>query len=267
MCWSTQVSVTFASIETLLSIAIWTRSRYATEYYVRQQWRVLPVLFCVATVEWLEAILWQDQGLSPYSNPSTCSKFNQRLTLFLWIFLLPWQPLLILYPCRRVLPKTNWLVFQAPEYLAIFFAVSHILMYTMTHVTSHSFFATTHLVVNDGFGIFHNETCTFVDTHHFHWTIAQPDTFLTPNAFTYLAVWSTCLFARPLAFVALPGVIMLLIFGLQLLYFGGSFQAGSLWCLSGIFCHFYFLFQPYIWPCQDPPSERDEKWAPLPLLQ
>ena len=161
----------------------------------------------------LLAMLWQDQGLSHDSNHFTCSKFIQRLnlTLFLWMIILPWQPLLVICPCRRVLPKTKWLVFPVPEYLAICFAVSHIFMYAMTHVTSHSFFADAPLG-DDWFGIFHNETCTFVDTHHFHWMIARPDIFLTPNAFTYFAIWSTCLFARPPAFAALSQVAMPVIF-------------------------------------------------------
>ena len=46
-------------------------------------------------------------------------------------------------------------------------------------------------------------------------------------------------------------LVMLVVFGLQLLHFGGSFEAGSIWCWSALPTHVYFCMQPYVWPCHE----------------
>ena len=76
------------------------------------------------------------------------------------------------------------------------------------------------------------------------------DTFLLPNAFGYLLLWLSLIFARPYQFCAGIYLVVLVLFGAQLVYFEMSFEAGSVWCWSGMILYLYFILQPHVWPVE-----------------
>lgn len=134
MCWSFQVSIAFSVVEAVLAMASFVRSRLSKEYYVRQQWRLLPTLISVMGVEVIEAFLWaKPEELVPVSQAMThtCSPRNQKLTLAIWLLIMPWQPFFGVMPCRRVLPRSNDALLQIVEVLAFFFGVSFFFAYVL----------------------------------------------------------------------------------------------------------------------------------------
>ena len=88
MCWSHSASVAFASVEASLILFISLRSRLSADPYVRKQWLLLPILISVCLVEITEAHLWTDQDLVSVTqaNHHVCYKWNQRLTVLIWLF-------------------------------------------------------------------------------------------------------------------------------------------------------------------------------------
>ena len=185
-----------------------------------------------------------------------------------WLLILPWQPFFAIWPCRRVGDTQNWKLLQVPEFLAILYACGHVHYYLaniwLAKDNHQPALFVRQPVANSHYqGPFHTETCSWVGRHgHLHWTVATADTWFTPNAFSYGLLWSSIIFARPWQFAS--GILMtgLVIFLAEIIYFGGSFEAGSVWCWSSVIMQTYFLVQPYILPCADDDNDdngNDEK--------
>jgi hypothetical protein len=134
-------------------------------------------------------------------------------------------------PCRRVGHPDNRKVLQVAEFLAIIFAVAHCLLYCaasqLESVAKYRTLADSYFK-----SYLHSETRTYLGGtgHHLHWAYGAPDTFLTPNAFTFSLLWISVIFARPKRFAAGIFIFILAVFYAQLIYFGLSFEAGSVWC-------------------------------------
>ena len=184
-----------------------------------------------------------------------CSKSNYRLTVFVWIFILPWQPFLVIMPCRHAGDKETQTLLKVPEYLAIIFGVANTLLYCLSSALSRSLntaFQFQHLSSSNLKSYLHNETCTYIGSsgNHLHWTYQFPGHFMAPNPFTYSLLWLSVVFAKPKRFAAGIFVFELLQFLALLVYFDFSFEAGSVWCWSAMIMFLYFVFQPYLLPCK-----------------
>lgn len=198
MCWSYNVSLTFFSIELALIVFLSVRSRISTNPFVRKQWLLLPALVSICAMEGIESYIWSDDSLisvqdtanddgDPSAILKRCSKWNHLLTVFTWLFILPFQPLWAIIPCRRVGNPENRLLLQVPEFLAIISAVANVLVYLTTCLFPGTFGRHTTPLVDSNFkSYFHTETCTYLGAsgHHLQWTFAIADTYLTPNAFS-----------------------------------------------------------------------------------
>jgi len=298
MCWSHDVSVIFASVEAILIVFIAIRSRLSTDPYIRKQYLILPILISVFLVELIEAYLWTDPDLVSVTDVDVdvgdgsenqlhahhvCSKWNHRLTVILCCFILPWQPLWVIVPCRRVGHPSNRQLLKVSEFSAILFGVAFDALYVAsllqlvlpnanddddTSSSSSSYsssplfdYAYTYRTLSDSNykSYLHSETCTFLGRsgHHLHWAFAIPDTYVTPNGFTYLLLWLSVIFCRPRRFVAGIMLLCLGIFVVQFLYLGSSWEAGSVWCWSAMIGFVYVAIQPYVLPCT-PISLRED---------
>jgi len=180
-----------------------------------------------------------------------CSARNKRLTLIVWLCIIPFQPFFVTYCCRRSGDARNWSLFYIPERLSLMFAASMVASYLYT-ITSPSTPLRT-LVDTNYMSYMNEETCSYIGKggRHIHWTVAQPDSYLVPNAFTYCLLWASCAFARPIRLFS--GILLfgISLFVLFLSIFHGGFEAGSVWCWSAIILMFYLLLQPYLLPIDD----------------
>jgi len=143
MCWSYEVSIAFSSIEALLISFILIRSRLSTDPYVRKQWLLLPALTGICVMEAIEAYVWsRPDELIPIQETASskiCARVNHRLTLFVWLCILPWQPLWVVMPCRRVGHPDNRLLLKVPEFLCIVFALSSCALYLISSLPQQHF--------------------------------------------------------------------------------------------------------------------------------
>jgi hypothetical protein len=273
MCWSYSVSVMFTSIELVLIMFIVIRSRVSADPFVRKQWLLLPALVSICAMEGIEAFVWSRPDdlvstLQTATEMGACAKWNHRVTMFTWLFILPWQPLWVILPCRRVGSPDNRLLLQVPEFFAIVLAVIHSLLFLMVALFPHELGSAalhTSLADSNFKSYLHKETCTYLGAtgHHLHWCISTADTYLTPNAFTYFLLWSSVAFAKPKRFAGGVFLFVLGMFLLQLAYFEGSWEAGSVWCWSAMVLFLYFALQPYLLPCVAPALVKEEYMHPF----
>jgi len=254
MCWSFEVSVLFAAAEFSLLTLVWLRARRsASDPWLRGQLLLLPLMGSICLVEMLEALLWlEDKDLIPAvaSSQRTCSSYNKRLTLVIFLVILPWQPFFLIAPTRRVGHGRNRDLLLGSEILSLVYAISFVGFYFAGFLIPWIGDLRRSLEESSFTGCFHTETCTFLGKHgRLHWTFGSPDTYVAPNIYTYTLLWIPVCLARPIRFSA--GIILFMwslsIF--WLMYYEMSFESGSVWCWSGFLACLYFFLQPYILPC------------------
>lgn len=217
------------------------------------------MMISVAAVEFIEAALWHDDSLTHITfasasagaaaEPFSCSRYNQRLTLIIWICILPWQPLFLLSPCRHVEPlEYNHSRFHLPELLAVLFGLAMVIHYLWTQSELVPYFLKRRSVEESNYHSYHHlHTCSFIGLHgHLHWTVATADTYMSPNGFTYHLLWIAGWFARPRALFACAITLVQVVFAFHMLWLGPSFEIGSIWCWTGGLFHLYLLLQPYV---------------------
>ena len=273
MCWSYEASAAFATIEAAIAVFLFIRARHASNAYTRKQWMLLPSLLSICAMEFIEAYLWShpEELLSVRETEegspeivTRCSTINRRLSIFIWLFILPWQPLWVIAPCRRIGEPSNFLLLKVPEMLAIFFGVSNAVWYLASLYFPADGSALPRRNLSDWAfkSYLHSETCTYIGASgtHLHWTFSIPDTYLTPNAFTYYCLWLSVVFAKPARFASGAFIANLFMFSLLLVYYGLSFEAGSVWCFSVITLFLYFVLQPYLLPCKTESELEDNEF-------
>ena len=190
MCWNEKVSLYFALAEIIMMTMIagrvvWISKYYSSSstsssssFYIRQQVWILPMLLTIVCVELIEHFLWKDdETLLPIEDAiamqqqqqqvhdsvttntvhTTCSTYNHRLTLFIGLGILPWQPFWLLYAFRRVRAKheyeyeyerkgpasgrryavpsssMNWIRYEIPERMAFIFGMFFVSFYVVAH--------------------------------------------------------------------------------------------------------------------------------------
>lgn len=253
MCYSREVSIAFAVFETAAILFIFCRSRRSRNPFVKKQILVLPGLISVCTMEVIEAIVWsRPEELTSIleADSRMCPERNKRLTLFTFMFLLPWQPFHVIFSCRRAGHPRNRELLRVPEMLAIVYAIAQWLAYIYTSLQENP--PVRNIRESRYISSMHDQTCMYIGTSgHLHWTLRIADTYLTPNAFTYALLWISVAYARPLSFAAGIFLVALAMFAGQLVYFGLSFETGSVWCWAAIVLSIYFCLQPYLLPLNE----------------
>lgn len=251
-----------ATAEALAILLIALRSRISNDPWIRRQWLLLPGLVTICAMEAIEAFLWyhEESLLAPIEQSTIrpCAARNHGLTVLAWTCLLPWQPLWVIFPCRRANPDdtVNRLRLQLPETLAVVFALCHCLVFGVTYYLSHmgSLARLPLQSLQDSHyqSYLHFDTFTYVGRsgHHLHWAVALMDTWGTPNAFTYALLWLSIVGARPRRFASTIYLALMALFAVQIVWFQGSWEAGSVWCWAAGLIFGYFLVQPYVWPCR-----------------
>ena len=234
MCWSRDISIVTVVVEALCMAYIVHRSFSATNPKLMAYRLHLPVMAGIIIMEAIEAVLWsRPDELLPIDEASTtlattpCPARNAVLTTFVWLAILPWQPYLILTAERRwpMNDQHTRDLLRGPELLGIVLALTFDAFVAYSSIASGPFRT---LEDSSLRGYMSSQTCTYVGLHHhLHWSIRLVDTFLTPNVFSYVLLWSATLFFRPILHNAAFFAIM--VFLGQSLYYG-SFEAGSVWC-------------------------------------
>ena len=209
MCWSYPISVITASIEFTLLACILYRAVRGNNPILKRQLLFLPGMFSIAIMEVVEAALWKlpADELQPVemADVTTCSRRNRNLTLFTWLVLLPWQPYLILMQNRKATSSQRVKdLLLAPERLAFLMAAvfDWFVLYS-------NFLATDPILrtmESSRYKSYYNtETCAYIGAKgrhgfsHLHWTVRLVDSYLCPNIFSYIALWSAAIYdGRPL---------------------------------------------------------------------
>lgn len=273
MCWNFQVSVAAASLEACLLLHLVIRACRSSEPRFRQQLSLLPILSSILLVEIIESIIWHNQhslkGIQEADDDkgNPCPELNHILTLALWIII--WmQPYSVIFAARKSGDPNNDGILIISQNISVFFGLAAICMYLYAGYFMEDPDNTLPRMYDSRFKSYLNRyTCTYIGLHgHLHWTIAMAETVLTPNAFAYAMLFLSTAFAHPKQIVAVPSLIMMLIFFLQSMWFEGSFEAGSMWCFTAIVVFMYYTIQPWVWPCASGPAEaREYRYQFLPL--
>ena len=260
MCWSFQVSAAFALAEAVGIGFIYWRATHSADPYVQAQLWILPLLCSIFYAEAGEALVWLDETLLPVNareGPS-CSAYNRNLTLGFWWIVFAAQPLLVVIPARRVGHPRNKDIFVAVEMMAICFILWHTGVYlgkVIPQLRDPTFTpAPPRLNMRQhGYQTFVNsETCSYIGKNgHLFWTLATADCWATPNVVPYLIICASLVFAKPKRFFAGMGLFMGAVMGGLIGYYGGTVEAASVWCWTGIIMNIYVVVQPYILPCND----------------
>ena len=263
---SYQSSVTFATVESIFILNILLRAVHSKQEHVRQQLFALPMMVSIFFIEVIEALLWsRPEELIPITDAATrrCPTRNAKLTLLAWLCII-FQPLYVTWSCRRTGDARNWSVFLIPERMSMAFAISMVVSYLYTALSPSM---PLHTLADTNYtSYYNNETCTYIGkAGHLHWTLAIVDSYLAPNAYPYVLIWASCVFARPLHLVS--GILLfgLFLFVLFLIGYHGRFEAGSVWCWSAIIMHLYIFLHPVLFSEYDKAGAFSEKqtWASI----
>ena len=253
MCWNFHISVAAASLEAGLLLLIMTRACRSSEPRFHQQISLLPILSSILLVEIVEAIMWHDQnslkGIRDADEESDpCPRLNHRLTLALWMII--WtQPYSVIFAARKSGDPSNDLALKVSQNMSVLFWMAAIGEYLYAAHFARGGDVLSRMGDSRFKSYLNRETCTYVGLHeHLHWTIAMPNDIFTPNAFSYAMLFLSTTFSRPKHVIAVPSLVMMIIFFLQSIWFEGSFEAGSMWCFTAIVVFVYFTVQPWVWP-------------------
>jgi len=252
MCFSFAASTCAAIFELTCFIIVANRAYRSKTQEVRDQLLMLPMLASVIAIELIETILWwrsEELESIHVSDATRCSAHNRNLTLTIWTAVLPWQPLWAIFACRRSGTSRNQELLRVPEFLAFLFGF----------VCATSFLFANFLPEEPRFRKFFRstkntsylnyQTCTYIGkTGSLHWTIKALDYFMTPNAFTYVLLWTSVAFARPWRLFSGIMMLMLIILSGLLLDKHGSFESGSEWCFSALILFIWLVVQPWAFP-------------------
>lgn len=255
MCWDYKTSILFATIEAFLIYFIFIRGFLSKDRHIRQQLYIIPSALSILAIEVIEALLWsRPEELIPIESyqSQVCPLRNRTLTLAAWTCSLFFQPFFVIYACRRSGSPFNMDIFMIPEMLSIVFGLSCLLVYVYTIFFSSQSTWLRNLSDTSYKSYMSDRTCTYIGSNgHLQWTLATVDSIFTPNAYTYVLLWGSCMIARPTRLFS--GVLFfgLILFTFFLIQMHGSFEAGSLWCWSAIILHVYLSSQPYILPITD----------------
>jgi len=231
---------------------IFIRSRNSTNLYIRGQGLLLPIAISICAIETIEALLWalpQEELVSVLeSSTHTCSTRNHRLTMLVAFLVLPFQPYLFLFPMRRVGHPRNRDLLRIPEALALIFAVTWCACLLVPVWRKDAPLVS---LEDSGYLSYsHLETCAFVGREgHLHWAFRQMNSYMVPNGFPYFLTFLVpTLFVRPWGFFSGIVTVLTALGFAQLVYFGFSFEFGSVWCWSALLLHVYLVLQPYVMP-------------------
>lgn len=258
MCWSKRISIVTAIFEAFCLLYVAQRSLRAKNPLLKSYRLHFPVMVTILAMEIIEALLWSrpDELMhieaTAEISRTTCPIRNVVLTTFVWTAILPWQPYLILTQERKSSTSNHQRdLLRGPELLALTLAVVFDAFVAYSAVVSGPFRSLSDTGLS---GFMSSETCTYIGLHgHLHWTVRLVDTFLTPNTFSYVLVWSACLFFRPILHSSAFFAIMIFIG--QSLYFG-SFEAGSVWCWSCVIMFAGSCVQAHMMPLSMPITGR-----------
>jgi hypothetical protein len=208
-------------------------------------------------VETIEAMLWAhpDELVSiTEAVQHTCAPRNESLTRLL-IPIINSQPTLAIFACRRSGIKENLSLLMIPELLSLLYFAAVIANWIVGEV----FELQLAEIQDSGFTDFHGkQTCAFLGLHgHLHWLWKCTSFYLMPNGFTYVLLWSSTVAARPFYLFSGPLFGLLVLFAIFTLSFKGSFEAGSVWCWSGLAIFAYLIIQPYAFE-KDRGEDRDD---------
>lgn len=237
MCWNFQISVAAASQEACFLLLLVIRACCSSEPRFRQQLSLLPILSSILLVEIIESIIWHNQhsltGIQEADEEgNACPKLNHILTLALWMII--WmQPYSVIFAARNSGDPNNYGALLISQNMSVLFGLAAICMYLYAWYFIEDPDNTLPRMHESQFKSYLNrDTCTYIGLHgHLHWTIAMAETILTPNAFAYAMLFLSTAFARPKQIVAVPSLIMMLIFFLQSIWFEGpsrQVQCGAL---------------------------------------
>jgi len=249
MCWSFSVSLAFATLEAIcLSFLVWRWYKKSEESKViRDQLFVFPLLFTILFVEIAEVMLWSEgEKLRRISEAadSSCTTWNTCITRFICV-LVGAQPFFCVVAGRYTGVKENDEMLKPLFYISFFNFLAWMVFLFWGETAN---FELGNIQQSNFLGMHNFQTCTFVGVHgHLHWLFKISEFYLAPNCYAYLLiVLQVIITARPWTAVSGPVTSMLLILSIILAVFKASFEAGSVWCWSGMVLFLIFIIQPYI---------------------
>lgn len=255
MCWSLEVSALTVAFEVVAFAIVLHRSLTSTKRVDKEKFYILfGGALSVILVETVEVLLWMNKNeIVPILEGihGTCSTRNANLTRLLPLIIFT-QPMGSIWFLGKVSGKKVQDRLTAPFYLAVIYYVSTIMQ----------------IIMGENFGYFVRsvgdvhmnfegaQTCTFLGPHgHFQWMVKMSAPWFLPNGSMHLFLQLLPMFTGLPTRHLIPHCIVVLNVILCIIYTEGTFEAGSIYCWTGLLSVGMMLIEPYL---PFPPLNEDE---------
>jgi hypothetical protein len=250
MCWSLPVAVSFATVESLLILLMFlrTRCRFFTSNSVmftpettpairRKDNFIIPMLLTINIVEWSEAAIWAtDPRDRSEAGDAPCHVVNHVFTALCgWVVML--QPSLVMLFARFTGPVDERRHFTIPLFLAVMTTVGWYVRFILGESGVGLVQSTEKMALG------WTQTCSYHNAgrRHLEWRFALTDSVVLPTMFSYHLFFNFALMFHdfPVGLLVAGGSVVTLI--VQFAVLDGEGEAWSVWCWSGV------LFIGYYW--------------------
>lgn len=264
MCWSLEVSVVTAGFEFFTFCVVMYRSQTSKKRIDREKSILLSyAALSIMLVEIVEVLLWMKHNeIFPILEGIhlTCPTRNANLTRLLPMIVYS-QPMLIYWMFGKVCGPTVKDRLLGPKYLAFAFYICFLAQLFLGETLGYFVKSVTGPISE--LGMEGPQTCTFLGSHgHLLWMVKIASPWWLPNFSVYLILQFLPLFIGlpQHIFVTHFFVVILCVYSC-IIYTEGSFEAGSMWCWTGLTLYTISLFEPYL-PLPDPYNgeEGDGPW-------
>jgi hypothetical protein len=250
MCWSLPVAASFASVESLIILSMYLRTRWSfftadstlftpesIQVIRRKDNFILPMLLTINIVEWSETAIWATGPVDRNAlGDAPCNKVNHVFTALCgWVVML--QPSFVMLFARFTGPEEERSWFTIPLFLAAMTTIGWFIRFSLGEA------GVALIKSREKMALAWTQTCSFHNAGHRHleWRFALADIIVLPTMFSYHLFFNFALMFHdfPVGFMAAFGSVITLI--VQFASLDGDGEAWSVWCWSGM------LFICYYW--------------------
>ena len=266
MCWSPEVSAATAAFEIFAFVVVLYRSLTSTKKIDKEKFYLLfGGAITILCVEIVEVLLWMKKNeILPIMEGihQTCSARNANLTRLLPLIIYA-QPMTSYWMFTKICNEKIQDRLVGPRRLAIVF---YILVFVQLFIGEKYgwWVRPVELIDVSQIGMEGPQTCTFYGLHgHLHWMIKFANPWWLPNVSVYLTLQALPVFIGLPMKHLMPHIVITGMIILCTIYSNGTFEAGSIWCWTGISAFLLMLLEPWL-PL---PKEDDEAEEEVPVAQ